>query len=83
MSCSHHHQHVRRHGVITAPKPHVRGPAHALWDAFLLLTALPREWSARVRERRALEQMDDHLLRDIGLDRDTVRDECSTPFWRK
>ena len=32
--------------------------------------------------RRIIAELDDHLLRDIGLDRDTVRRETAKPFWR-
>ena len=36
----------------------------------------------RSRQRRALAQLDDHLLRDIGLTRDETRRECANPFWK-
>ena len=39
-------------------------------------------WMERSRQRRALAQLDDHLLRDIGLTRDEARREWATPFWR-
>lgn len=38
-------------------------------------------WQARYEERRALQEMDPRLLRDIGLDRRTVEREASKPFW--
>ncbi|WP_374383843.1 DUF1127 domain-containing protein [Dongia sp.] len=34
------------------------------------------------RQRRALEALDDRLLKDIGLTRCDVEAEVSRPFWR-
>ena len=39
-------------------------------------------WMERSRQRRALAEVDDHLLRDIGLTRDEARRESSSPFWK-
>jgi uncharacterized protein YjiS (DUF1127 family) len=33
------------------------------------------------RQLRALAELDDHLLRDIGLEREVVRRACSQSFW--
>jgi uncharacterized protein YjiS (DUF1127 family) len=33
------------------------------------------------RSRRQLAELDERLLRDIGLDRATARFEASKPFW--
>lgn len=42
-------------------------------------------WSVRCRERsaqrRALAQLDDRLLRDVGLNRIDVAAECGKSFW--
>jgi uncharacterized protein YjiS (DUF1127 family) len=43
----------------------------------LLLT-----WSERLRHRRTLRQLDDHLLSDIGLSRALAEAESQKPFWR-
>lgn len=40
------------------------------------------EWQERVRSRRTLLSMDDHALRDIGVDRATADYEGNLPFWR-
>jgi uncharacterized protein YjiS (DUF1127 family) len=40
-------------------------------------------WMERVRERRALAELDDRLLRDIGLTRADVWQEIRKPFWRR
>jgi uncharacterized protein YjiS (DUF1127 family) len=39
-------------------------------------------WMERSRQRRALADLDDRLLRDIGLTRDEARRECANPFWK-
>jgi uncharacterized protein YjiS (DUF1127 family) len=39
-------------------------------------------WHERARQRRHLGQLDDRLLRDIGLSRAEVDHEMSRPFWR-
>ena len=36
----------------------------------------------RARSRRMLRSLDDHMLRDIGIDRSAAEQEGSTPFWR-
>lgn len=40
-------------------------------------------WLALWRERRQLAELDSDGLRDIGLTRTNVRNECSKPFWRR
>jgi uncharacterized protein YjiS (DUF1127 family) len=43
---------------------------------------LLRTWLARRRQRRALSDLDDHLLRDLGLTRAAAAREEAKPFWR-
>jgi uncharacterized protein YjiS (DUF1127 family) len=38
-------------------------------------------WQARAEQRRVLSELDDHVLRDIGLTRDDALAEASRPFW--
>ena len=43
-----------------------------------------RLWRARRRQRRhlaELAQWDDHVLKDIGVSRDTALAEAAKPFW--
>ncbi|MFL5336549.1 MAG: DUF1127 domain-containing protein [Geminicoccaceae bacterium] len=47
-----------------------------------LFGALER-WSERRRQRRALLQLDDKLLKDIGLSYADAWQEGSKPFWRR
>ena len=39
------------------------------------------EWRQRSRQRRHLALLDDHLLRDVGIDRVTARHEASRRAW--
>ena len=39
-------------------------------------------WRWRRRERRAIRHLDDHMLRDIGLDRVTAESIGTRPFWK-
>jgi len=39
-------------------------------------------WQERARSRRMLRGLDDHTLRDIGIDRSLAEHEGSMPFWR-
>jgi uncharacterized protein YjiS (DUF1127 family) len=39
-------------------------------------------WLDAARSRHALDDLDDHLLRDIGLTRDEARREASKFFWQ-
>lgn len=39
-------------------------------------------WHQRVRDRQALDQLDAHMLHDIGLSRADVEHEVSKPFWQ-
>jgi uncharacterized protein YjiS (DUF1127 family) len=47
------------------------------------LTVWPRALIARWRERRILEEMDDRMLRDIGISRSQALAEAAKPFWRR
>jgi uncharacterized protein YjiS (DUF1127 family) len=42
----------------------------------------PFVWAERVADRRHLAELDDHLLRDIGLNRAEVEAVSTKPFWR-
>lgn len=39
-------------------------------------------WHERWRQRRILEEMEAHRLKDIGLSRAQARYEAAKPFWR-
>lgn len=40
------------------------------------------QWDTRRKSRRALKDMEPHLLRDIGLDRFAAQAEAAKPFWQ-
>ena len=39
-------------------------------------------WRTRRRERRTIRHLDDHMLRDIGLNRVTAESIGARPFWK-
>lgn len=53
-----------------------------LGDVLSAALATPRRWARRRHDRRALLQLDDHMLRDIGVDRTRVEAMAARPFWR-
>lgn len=64
-----------------APRPQLAG--RGSWAALVRRgRALGRLWLRRARTRRALAELDERLLRDVGLDPMTARAEASLPFWR-
>ena len=38
-------------------------------------------WAERRRQLRALAELDEHLLWDVGLSREDVQRACSKTFW--
>jgi uncharacterized protein YjiS (DUF1127 family) len=58
--------------------PTSRSFANALSDIWLVL----EKWASRRRQRYALMQLDEHLLKDIGLTRGVAASEYGKPFWR-
>jgi uncharacterized protein YjiS (DUF1127 family) len=40
-----------------------------------------RTWLQRSRQRRTLAELDDRMLRDIGLTRSQAQREAERPFW--
>jgi uncharacterized protein YjiS (DUF1127 family) len=47
----------------------------AVWDSL-------NSWRNRQRQRNQLQELDGHMLRDIGLTPADVEIECNKPFWR-
>ena len=53
-------------------------------SSWLGWTALLNEWlrwSERSRQRADLRDLDEHLLKDIGITRQQALDEANRPFW--
>ena len=70
-----YHTHSQVTGQSTRAGSDVIGVLHSLF-------ATPFVWLERVQDRRRLADLDDHMLRDIGLstaDRDFL---VNKPFWR-
>ena len=44
--------------------------------------AIIRAWRQRARSRQQVRELNDHLLKDIGLSRDAACYETGKPFWR-
>lgn len=58
---------------------HERRPPRSL---LLAMIALLMHWQERAEQRHALAELDDRLLRDIGLDRVAAAHEARKPFWK-
>lgn len=43
----------------------------------------PFVWLERVQDRRRLAELDDHMLRDIGLTRAEAEQAAARPFWQE
>jgi uncharacterized protein YjiS (DUF1127 family) len=59
-----------------------RGVGHEVVAVLDRIFEAPFQWAERVAERRHLAELDDHLLRDIGLNRADVEAVTTKPFWR-
>ena len=51
------------------------------WDRLRDLGGIIGVWLERARQRRALAELDDRLLCDIGLTRSEAEREAAKPFW--
>ncbi len=51
-------------------------------DILAQFVELALAWVERARERRQLQALNDHMLKDLGLSRADVEGEASKPFWR-
>lgn len=48
----------------------------------LRATVVLVKWAERSRTRKTLADLDDHILRDVGLDRRTAHREAHRMFWQ-
>jgi uncharacterized protein YjiS (DUF1127 family) len=51
------------------------------WTSAAVLIEGVLAWAERVRQRRHLSELSDHMLKDIGLSRADVEAEVAKPFW--
>ena len=63
------------------PTFHLTEKLHLNGSALTHLPALVLGLAALARSRRRLIDLDDHLLRDIGLDRAEALAEAARPLW--
>lgn len=66
----------------TTDRMRAEGAAAGIFRGWETLWAVLGGWLERRRQRRALRDLDDHLLRDIGIDRSDALREGRKPFWR-
>jgi uncharacterized protein YjiS (DUF1127 family) len=62
----------------SAPFPSRRSFPFVTWFRSRLLA----RWYDRHLQRLELAEIDDHLLRDLGLTPEDVRRECAKSFWQ-
>ena len=55
----------------------------ALADGCARINNRMQTWLDRARQRRALQELNDHVLKDIGISRCDVFRESSKFFWRE
>ena len=63
--------------------PRVLGQLRSLMRVLQRAGECVLTWQQRARERRALESLSDHMLRDIGLTRADVLAESTKRFWER
>jgi uncharacterized protein YjiS (DUF1127 family) len=64
-----------------AGKPRSRAASFGAAGLVRLADTMALLW-AKQRSRLALAQLDDRMLRDIGIDRATAANEADQPIWR-
>ena len=60
----------------------IAAPAPAMSGLLVRMVGLIECWAERRRQRRALLELSDALLKDIGLARSDAEIEARKPFWR-
>jgi uncharacterized protein YjiS (DUF1127 family) len=53
------------------------------WRLYARLMGALAQWQARSRGRRLLAELDEHMLRDIGIDPGRAWQETGKWFWQK
>ena len=62
--------------ALSAPQSYVRRMTCREWLRVI------GKWIERSRQRRALANLDDRFLRDVGISRSEAAREIAKPFWR-
>jgi len=63
-------------------RPFVRFSA-ALVNRYVWFSETASMWQARLRQRRQLQELSDHVLKDIGISRCDVFRESTKHFWHE
>ena len=71
------------HWHVTPARPGRRAAVLWLSHAWDHVVATLREWRRRSRERGELAELDDRMLKDIGLTRADAEFLSNKPFWRE
>jgi uncharacterized protein YjiS (DUF1127 family) len=74
---------VSIHWNQTRGRPQQRNAVLALNDAANHVVTTVREWRRRSRDRARLAELDDRMLKDIGLTRADAEFLINKPFWRE
>src|SRR5690348_5980055 len=74
---------VAIHWHATRDRPSQRNALLALSDAGNHVVATLRVWRRRSRDRSRLAELDDRMLKDIGLTRTDAEFLINKPFWRE
>lgn len=69
--------------LAARPRPARSSAAAAAPGLLRRIAATLATWQARHRQRRELRELDDRLLRDIGISRAAAEAEARKPFWRR
>ncbi|WP_299842673.1 DUF1127 domain-containing protein [uncultured Roseovarius sp.] len=56
-------------------------PLPLLARAAVQFAVIVTQWDINYRTRKQLARLDDHMLRDIGIERDVACTEARRPFW--
>ena len=56
-------------------------PLPLLARAAVQFAVIVTQWDMKHRTRKQLARLDDHMLRDIGIERDAACTEARRPFW--
>ncbi len=54
----------------------------SLQHTLAVMTGLIQKWIDVSRQRKQLALLDEHMLKDIGVDKAYVRREINKPFWK-
>lgn len=73
----------QRRSLTPLPRPpeNFDGFAATRSDVFNWLMETLLIWQERAAQRRALRELNDHMLKDIGLSRADAFREADKPFW--